>query len=73
MPQVGPLEVVVVLMIALFVLGPDRLPDAARKLAEGIRDFRHSLEEHSNQDSQEEHSNQDSLEDESNQDSQDDQ
>jgi sec-independent protein translocase protein TatA len=41
--NVGPLEIVVVLIIALLVLGPQRLPDVARSLGRGIREFRGAL------------------------------
>ena len=41
--QVGPLEVVLVAAIALLVLGPKRLPGAARSVGRGIREFRESL------------------------------
>jgi sec-independent protein translocase protein TatA len=32
-----------VLVVALIILGPKRLPDAGRALGSGIRNFRHSL------------------------------
>ena len=38
--QVGPLEIVLVAAIALLVLGPKRLPGAARSLGKGIREFK---------------------------------
>jgi sec-independent protein translocase protein TatA len=41
--QVGPLELVVVLIIALIVLGPRRLPDAGNALGRGMREFRSAL------------------------------
>jgi sec-independent protein translocase protein TatA len=41
--QVGPLELVVVLAIALIVLGPKKLPEAGRSLGRGIREFKSSL------------------------------
>jgi sec-independent protein translocase protein TatA len=41
--QVGPLELIVVLAIALIVLGPKRLPEAGRSLGRGIREFKSSL------------------------------
>jgi sec-independent protein translocase protein TatA len=44
MPNVGPLELVVVLVIALIVLGPKRLPEVGRSLGRGIREFKDSLE-----------------------------
>jgi sec-independent protein translocase protein TatA len=42
--NVGPLELVVVLIIALIVLGPQRLPDVARSVGRGMREFRSALE-----------------------------
>ena len=41
--NIGPLELVVVLVLALLVLGPKRLPDAGRALGQGIREFKDSL------------------------------
>ncbi len=41
--QVGPLELIVVGIIALLVLGPQRLPDAARAFGKGVREFRGAL------------------------------
>lgn len=41
--QVGTLEIVVVLVIALIVLGPKRLPEAARSVGRGIRELRESM------------------------------
>ncbi|HWI05932.1 MAG TPA: twin-arginine translocase TatA/TatE family subunit [Solirubrobacteraceae bacterium] len=43
MPSIGPLELIVVLAIALVILGPKRLPDAARSLGSGLRGFKESL------------------------------
>ncbi len=43
MPSIGPLELVVVLIIALVILGPKRLPDAGRSLGRGLREFKGSL------------------------------
>jgi sec-independent protein translocase protein TatA len=43
--NVGPLEILVVLVIALLVLGPQRLPEAARSVGKGVREFRDSLSE----------------------------
>ena len=42
--QVGPLELLVVGIIALLVLGPQRLPDAARAFGKGVREFRGALD-----------------------------
>ena len=43
MPSVGPMELIVILVIALLVLGPKRLPEAGRSLGEGLRGFKTSL------------------------------
>jgi sec-independent protein translocase protein TatA len=43
MPNIGPMELIVVLAIALVVLGPKRLPDAGRSLGKGMRDFKDAL------------------------------
>ena len=39
----GPLEIMVILAVALIFLGPSRLPDAARSVGKGMREFRDSL------------------------------
>ena len=41
--NIGPLELVVVLAIALIVLGPKKLPEAGRAIGRGIREFKESL------------------------------
>ncbi len=41
--NVGPLEIIVVLIIALVVFGPKRLPELGRSLGRGIREFRGSI------------------------------
>jgi sec-independent protein translocase protein TatA len=43
MPGIGPMELIVVLAIALIVLGPKRLPDAGKSLGRGIREFKGAL------------------------------
>jgi sec-independent protein translocase protein TatA len=37
------MEIVLVLVIALIVLGPKRLPEAGRSLGKGIREFKESV------------------------------
>ena len=41
--SVGPMELVIVLVIALLVLGPKRLPEAGRAIGKGMREFKESL------------------------------
>ena len=43
MANVGPLEVGVVLLIALIVFGPRRLPELGQSLGRGMREFKNSL------------------------------
>ena len=43
MPNIGPLEIVVILIIALVVFGPKRLPELGRSMGKGIREFRGSI------------------------------
>jgi sec-independent protein translocase protein TatA len=43
MPNVGPMELIIVLVIALIVLGPKRLPEAGRSIGKGMREFKDSL------------------------------
>ncbi len=43
MPSIGPMELVIVLVIALLVLGPKRLPDAGKSLGKGIREFKDGI------------------------------
>lgn len=40
----SPMHLLVVLIIAVLVLGPKKLPDAGRALGSGIRQFKDSLE-----------------------------
>jgi sec-independent protein translocase protein TatA len=40
---IGPMELVIVLVIALLILGPKRLPDAAKSLGRGMREFKDSI------------------------------
>jgi sec-independent protein translocase protein TatA len=43
MPNVGPLEIAVVLVIVLVVFGPKRLPELGKSMGKGIREFKGSL------------------------------
>ena len=43
MPNIGPLELAIVLIIALVIFGPKRLPDLGRSLGRGMREFKDSI------------------------------
>jgi len=43
MPNVGPLEILLVLIVALVVFGPKKLPDLGHSLGKGIREFKGSV------------------------------
>ncbi len=47
MPNIGPMEILVVLIIALIVFGPKRLPELGKSLGKGIREFKGSIESRS--------------------------
>jgi TatA/E family protein of Tat protein translocase len=39
-PNIGPVELIIILVIALVVLGPGKLPDVAQSLGKSVREFR---------------------------------
>ncbi len=39
-PQLGPLEIVVVVLVALLVFGPKRLPEVGRQVGRGLREVK---------------------------------
>ena len=41
--SIGPLEIAIVLIIALIVFGPKRLPGLGRQLGSGMREFKDSI------------------------------
>jgi sec-independent protein translocase protein TatA len=41
--NIGLPEILVVLVIALIIFGPKRLPELGRSMGRGIREFRHSI------------------------------
>jgi len=43
MPNVGAPELIVILVIALIVLGPKKLPEVGRSVGKGMREFKESL------------------------------
>ena len=42
---IGPGELVIVLLIALLVLGPKKLPEVGRSLGKGLREFKEGMNE----------------------------
>ena len=43
LPGIGPMELIVVLVIALVIFGPKKLPDLGRSLGTGMREFKNSV------------------------------
>jgi sec-independent protein translocase protein TatA len=43
MPSIGPMELIIVLAIALLVVGPRKLPELGRSLGGGMREFKDSI------------------------------
>lgn len=43
MPNIGAPELIVILVIALLVLGPKKLPEVGRSVGRGMREFKDSL------------------------------
>jgi sec-independent protein translocase protein TatA len=41
--QIGPLEIVLVIVVLLIVFGPKRLPSLGRSLGTGMREFKDSI------------------------------
>lgn len=44
LPNIGPLEVAIVLLILLVIFGPKRIPAAFKSIGEGIRGLRESVD-----------------------------
>jgi sec-independent protein translocase protein TatA len=43
MPNIGPMEIGLVLIVALIVFGPKRLPELGKSLGKGISEFRGTI------------------------------
>jgi sec-independent protein translocase protein TatA len=43
MPNIGAPELIIVLVIALLIFGPKRLPSLGRQLGSGMREFKESI------------------------------
>jgi sec-independent protein translocase protein TatA len=46
MPEVGIAGLIVILIVALLVFGPKRLPEIGRSLGRGMREFKDSISGH---------------------------
>jgi sec-independent protein translocase protein TatA len=43
MPNIGPLELIIVLVVVLVIFGPKRLPQLGRSLGSGMKEFKDSV------------------------------
>jgi sec-independent protein translocase protein TatA len=43
MPNIGPLEIAIVLVIVLVIFGPKRLPELGKSMGRGLREFKGSV------------------------------
>ena len=43
MPNIGPWEIILLLLLALLLFGAKRLPEMGRSLGKGMREFKDSL------------------------------
>ena len=43
MPNIGPLELAIVVVIVLLIFGPKRLPGLGKQLGSGMREFKDSI------------------------------
>jgi len=53
MPNIGPMELIIVLAIALIVLGPKKLPEVGKSVGRGMREFKESISGDSRDDDRE--------------------
>jgi sec-independent protein translocase protein TatA len=53
MGPIGAPELILVLVIALIVLGPKKLPEVGRSVGKGMREFKDSLSGHHDEDAEE--------------------
>lgn len=49
MPSIGPMEIGIVLLIALLVFGPKKLPELGRGMGTGLREFKQSVTDAGNE------------------------
>lgn len=50
MPNIGPLELAIVLVIVLIIFGPKKLPGLGKQLGTGMREFKDSISGNSRDD-----------------------
>ncbi len=43
MPNIGPMELIIVLAIALIVLGPKKLPEVGKSVGKSMREFKNAV------------------------------
>ena len=43
MPNIGPMELIIVLVIVLLIFGPKRLPGLGKQIGTGMREFKDSI------------------------------
>jgi sec-independent protein translocase protein TatA len=43
MPTIGPAELAIVLVLALLILGPKKLPEVGRSVGRGMREFKQGI------------------------------
>lgn len=49
-PNIGPMEILLVLILALVVFGPKKLPELGRSVGNGLKEFKGSLNGEAGQD-----------------------
>jgi sec-independent protein translocase protein TatA len=52
--NVGPMELIIVLVIALVILGPKRLPEVGKSIGNGMREFKDAISRTDKQDDEDE-------------------
>jgi sec-independent protein translocase protein TatA len=45
MPHLGPMELIIILLIVVLLFGAKKIPDIAKGLGKGIRDFKTAVKE----------------------------
>ena len=43
MPNVGPIEIIVVILILIVIFGPKRIPELGKSVGQGMRNFKQSV------------------------------